>query len=208
LADQFLPGGQAAVQKHWLLVTSIIVVSAGAIGCYLPSIWGALALVGATTSTVQAFIIPGLVVLSVERQAARAITAARLAAARRNGDQQGLQAPLLGDAAEAEAGAAGLGVTDGHVLSRLGAADAAVGTEGDDEANGSFKVTRGPQAPWLCVARQLVALLAVVIGCGLLCNSVVETVWQYAHPHAEGMVVGIYRMLPAARFAQPAFESG
>jgi hypothetical protein len=196
LADQFLPGGQAAVQKHWLLVTSLIVVSAGAIGCYLPSIWGALALVGATTSTVQAFIIPGLVILSVERQAARGNTAAArsaAAAAQRSGGQ-GMHTPLLADAAEVEAGVAGLGMADGHTVSRLGAAAAEAGAE---EARGSFKVTRAPQPPWLCVARQLVALVAVVIGCGLLCNSVAETVWQYAHPHAEGMV-GMYRMLSAA----------
>lgn len=196
LGDQFLPGGQATVQKHWLSITTVLVVSAGAIGCYLPSIWGALALVGATTSTVQAFIIPGLVILSVERAAAKALAAARAApgsggthsgstaAWRAQGEaEQGLSAPLL---------AAFQGHVDGDEGGR--------GRRSQHAAGGaSFKVDRAPQPAWLCVMRQVVAVFAVIVGVGLFANSVLEALWQYAHPHAEGMaVVGMYRALTAA----------
>jgi hypothetical protein len=161
------------VQKHWLLITTLIVVSASAIGCYLPSIWGALALVGATTSTVQAFIIPGLVILSVERAAAKA------GAAQAASSSEGLAAPLLAPSGDAEAAVA----------------DSSRGRSQHTSAP-AFKVDREPQAPWLCVVRQLLAAFAVVVGVALFANSVVEAVWRYAHPRAEGMAVGsLYRLL-------------
>jgi hypothetical protein len=206
LGDQFLPGGQATVKKHWLLVTTILVISAGAIGCYLPSIWGALALVGATTSTVQAFIIPGLVIISVERAAAKAVaTAAPASSANdtaawvaQSEAEHGLSVPLLADAGDADAAAAAampshleeLRERSSHA-SRFGSPAVAAAAGG-----GLFKVDRAPQPVWLCVLRQVVAVLAVAVGVALFANSVLEALWRYAHPHAEGMAVGtIYRML-------------
>lgn len=203
LGDQFMPGGQATVQKHWLSITTLLVVSAGAIGCYLPSIWGALSLVGATTSTVQAFIIPGLVILSVERAAAKALAADRAAAGNSGSmagwlaqgeEEQGLSAPLLA-ASQADgddSGSRRRGSSSGQQSAPRLAAGAAGGA--------SFKVDREPQPAWLCVMRQMVAVFAVIVGVGLFANSVLEALWQYAHPHAEGMaVVGIYRVLRGAR---------
>lgn len=214
LADQFLPGGQATVKKHWMLITTLIVASAGAIGCYLPSIWGALALVGATTSTVQAFIIPGLVILSVERAAARglAVAAAARADRRANGNtafvtqgemEQGLSTPLLAGAGDAgtdvSAGESIAGAAAGstprrsrHAVSRFESCPAAA------LAQPSFKVDRAPQPAWLCALRQAVAVFAIVVGVGLFANSVLEALWRYAHPHAEGIaLIGVYRMLVA-----------
>jgi hypothetical protein len=163
------------VQKHWLLITTLIVVSASAIGCYLPSIWGALALVGATTSTVQAFIIPGLVILSVERAASKA----GAAQAGASSSSEGLAAPLLAPSGDAEAAVA----------------DSSRGRSGQPSAP-AFKVDREPQAPWVCVVRQLLAAFAVVVGVALFGNSVVEALWRYVHPRAEGMAVGsLYRLL-------------
>jgi hypothetical protein len=209
LGDQFLPGGQATVKKHWLLITAILVVSAGAIGCYLPTIWGALALVGATTSTVQAFIIPGLVIMSVERAAAKAIAAAAAApASRANGTaawaaqseaEQRLSMPLLADAGDADAAAAAA-ATHSHVDARRGRSShasrfgpPAVAAAASEAL---FKVDRAPQPVWLCVMRRVVAAFAVAVGVGLFLNSVLEALWRYAHPHAEGTAVGaMYRML-------------
>jgi solute carrier family 38 (sodium-coupled neutral amino acid transporter), member 2 len=62
-----LLGGQRAVAAHWQVMTLVLVGGAYAVGCFVPTIWSALALVGATTSTVQAFIVPGLVVLAAQR---------------------------------------------------------------------------------------------------------------------------------------------
>jgi amino acid permease len=77
IGDMMLPGGQRAVQQHWTTLTVLLVGSVFAIACYLPSIWGALALIGATASTVQAFIVPGLVILAVDRiESTKAATAA------------------------------------------------------------------------------------------------------------------------------------
>jgi amino acid permease len=84
IGDLMLPGGQRAVQQHWTTLTVLLVGSVFAIACYLPSIWGALALIGATASTVQAFIVPGLVILAVDRlETTKAATAAAAAAAGR-----------------------------------------------------------------------------------------------------------------------------
>lgn len=171
------------MQKHWLRITTLLVLSASAIGCYLPSIWGALALVGATTSTVQAFIIPGLVIISVERVAAKALAASSShtgrAAAAQHDREHGLSTPLLAGSADAEAGATGM----------QSAAGAGVPA-------GSYKVDRPVQPRWLCICRQIVAVFAIFVGVALFLNSVLEALWSYVHPRAEGLaVIGLYRML-------------
>lgn len=92
IGDLMLPGGQRAVQQHWTALTVLLVGSVFAIACYLPSIWGALALIGATASTVQAFVVPGLVILAVDRIESKAATAASAAAA---GRVDSARVPLL-----------------------------------------------------------------------------------------------------------------
>jgi amino acid permease len=60
-------GDQDAVQQHWQWLTVGLVSTVYGIACFVPSIWGVLGLVGATASTVQAWIIPGLVILTLNR---------------------------------------------------------------------------------------------------------------------------------------------
>lgn len=159
---------------------------------------------GATTSTVQAFIIPGLVILSVERTAAKQAASQGLSAAagrgaRDSGDES-LTVPLLLDAETH--GAAGVGSGSGsgsgqHATGqqqasrpRLGgptaAGEVSAAAAAADQALNTFKVDRAPQPLWRCVVRQIVAVVAVLIGVGLFANSVVDALWCYAHPHAEG----------------------
>lgn len=91
-------------------LTTLLVVSCAAIGAYLPSIWGALALVGATASTMQAFIIPGLIVLAVERASAKAAD---------DGNEDGLAAPLLAARRGSGAAAAAPSTRTQHAGQRL-----------------------------------------------------------------------------------------
>lgn len=101
IGDMMLPGGQQAMQRHWTVLTVLLVGSVYVIACYLPSIWGALALIGATASTVQAFIIPGLVMLAVDWQAS--IKAAAVPSDRAQQQQEqadSTRAPLLSSTAD------------------------------------------------------------------------------------------------------------
>eukprot|EP00877_Chromochloris_zofingiensis_P001527 jgi/Chrzof1/11375/Cz05g34150.t1 len=59
-------GNRQAVERHWTAVTAGLVGTIYVFACFVPSIWGALSLVGSTASTVQAFIVPGLVILAVD----------------------------------------------------------------------------------------------------------------------------------------------
>ncbi|KAI8474958.1 MAG: transmembrane amino acid transporter protein-domain-containing protein [Monoraphidium minutum] len=70
IADVAL-GGHDALARRWLPVSAALIASAAATAAALPSIWGALALVGATATTAQAWIVPALIILSLERAAAR-----------------------------------------------------------------------------------------------------------------------------------------
>eukprot|EP00882_Tetradesmus_deserticola_P012493 GHRQ01013239.1.p1 GENE.GHRQ01013239.1~~GHRQ01013239.1.p1 ORF type:complete len:419 (-),score=149.38 GHRQ01013239.1:346-1602(-) len=113
IGDLLLPGGQRAVQQHWTMLTGLLVGSVFAIACYLPSIWGALALIGATASTVQAFIIPGLIILAVDRlEGTKAATAA---AAAGNGRLDSTRVPLL----HASAVGAAPGAASGSTAAKL-----------------------------------------------------------------------------------------
>lgn len=67
LADVAL-GGAPALSRRWLPATAALTASAYATACYLPSIWDALTLVGATSTTVQSWIMPALIILCVERR--------------------------------------------------------------------------------------------------------------------------------------------
>jgi hypothetical protein len=96
LADVLL-GGHDALQRRWLPATAGLVASAYATACYLPSIWGALSLVGATATTAQAWIVPSLVMLALERQ---------------------LAAGMGGGGAGTGAAAAGFGKGDGGAVAR------------------------------------------------------------------------------------------
>ncbi|KAF6236268.1 transmembrane amino acid transporter protein-domain-containing protein [Scenedesmus sp. NREL 46B-D3] len=117
IGDLMLPGGQRAVQQHWTTLTALLVGTVFAIACYLPSIWGALALIGATASTVQAFIVPGLVILAVDRvESTKAATAAATAAAAAGaGRPDSTRVPLL----HASGGGAVAGAAPGSAAAKL-----------------------------------------------------------------------------------------
>lgn len=66
LADVLL-SGHDALASRWLPVTFGLTVTAYLTACFLPSIWGALSLVGATAATTQAWIIPSLVIMALDR---------------------------------------------------------------------------------------------------------------------------------------------
>lgn len=68
IADVAL-GGHDALAPRWVPVTAVLIGSAYCTACYLPSIWGALSFVGATATTTQAWIVPALVMLALERAA-------------------------------------------------------------------------------------------------------------------------------------------
>jgi len=70
LADVLL-GGHDALSSRWVPVTACIVGTSYFTACFLPTIWGALTLVGATATTTLSWIIPALLILAVERIVAR-----------------------------------------------------------------------------------------------------------------------------------------
>jgi hypothetical protein len=68
LAHSLLPAGWLSqgprARRNWLLLTWGLCALTYGVSCYVPSIWALLALAGSTTSTVQAFIVPGLIILA------------------------------------------------------------------------------------------------------------------------------------------------
>eukprot|EP00879_Flechtneria_rotunda_P009883 GHRR01010335.1.p1 GENE.GHRR01010335.1~~GHRR01010335.1.p1 ORF type:complete len:668 (+),score=196.20 GHRR01010335.1:198-2201(+) len=173
IGDMLLPGGQQTVQQYWHLLTFVIVGSIYGIGCYLPSIWGALALVGSTASTVQAFIIPGLVVLSVERQAAVQARHTVLVNSRQQQQQQ------LGSYSDGSALHAPLLHNLGQHINGMSTSMSPTG------------VTRAALhcSWWRRLLRQAIAVLVVLLGVALFANSVFNVVWASLHTKAEGAAV-------------------
>ena len=88
IADVVL-GGHDALAPRWIPVTAALIGSAYGTACYLPSIWGALSLVGATATTTQAWIVPSLLILAVERAAAKGALQLPLLAAAGAGGKPG-----------------------------------------------------------------------------------------------------------------------
>jgi amino acid permease len=60
--------GQEDVERLWLPLTAGLVSTVYCIACFVPSIWGVLGFVGATASTVQAWIMPGLIMWVISQQ--------------------------------------------------------------------------------------------------------------------------------------------
>ncbi|GBF92964.1 amino acid transporter [Raphidocelis subcapitata] len=56
----------ASSNRRWLGATAALTGTAYATACFLPGIWGALSLVGATAATAQAWIIPSLIILALD----------------------------------------------------------------------------------------------------------------------------------------------
>jgi hypothetical protein len=60
------PAAEAPPPANWLASTGGLVATAYLTACFLPGIWGALSLTGATATTAQAWIIPALLILALE----------------------------------------------------------------------------------------------------------------------------------------------
>jgi hypothetical protein len=84
------------VQQHWQWLTVALVSTVYGIACFVPSIWGVLGLVGATASTVQAWIIPGLVILTLNRLQAAGQALSRQPSEAAAAAAGGASEPLLG----------------------------------------------------------------------------------------------------------------
>ncbi len=67
LADVLL-GSHDALTARWIPVTAAIMGTSFCTACFLPTIWDALTLVGATATTTLSWIIPALLILAVERR--------------------------------------------------------------------------------------------------------------------------------------------
>ena len=60
-------GAGALARRWWLPATAALIASEYAVAICLPSIWGALTLVGATATTVQSWLVPALLSLALLR---------------------------------------------------------------------------------------------------------------------------------------------
>eukprot|EP00878_Enallax_costatus_P003797 GHUV01004013.1.p1 GENE.GHUV01004013.1~~GHUV01004013.1.p1 ORF type:complete len:658 (+),score=172.12 GHUV01004013.1:226-2199(+) len=180
IGDLMLPGGQRAVLQQWQTLTIVLVGTIYCIGCYLPSIWGALALVGATASTVQAFIIPGLVVMSVERLEREKVTTSGYSRAARQQQQAGgLRAALLAPEGDEESPRESVAHPPGPSSARS--------AQQQRQAAGAAAGTKPKQGlPVGSLLRQAVAVLVILLGVGLFANSALNFAWDYMHPRMAG----------------------
>jgi hypothetical protein len=151
-------GGHEGLTKRWLPVTMGLVVTIYLTACFLPSIWDALSLVGATATTMQAWIIPALLVLAVDRRQAAA-------------EGGGAARKLLGGGgmtnAEQQTAAAGgpeAGPSGGSSGGEEGAQQAAAA----EEANGSL----------VRLGRRCLAVVILVIGVALFVNAFVGAIFS------------------------------
>eukprot|EP00775_Hariotina_reticulata_P009477 gene9477-9641_t len=202
-----LLSGQGAVQHHWSLLTVTLVGSTYVVACYLPSIWGALSIVGATMSTVQGFIIPALVVLAVEHKAAkqaagyqrvrsRSATSSNTSSSMSLVDSSStLLSPLLSLPAgalpshvllgeQAKAAFSRSSHIDGNAGSSSAATPAAAGAPGT-AAPAALPAQQCGQVARR-VLRQLTAVFVLLLGIALLVNGIVDHLLDYFHPTEEG----------------------
>lgn len=179
IGDLMLPGGQRAVFENWQVLTVALVGSVYGIGCYLPSIWGALAMIGATASTVQAFIIPGLVVLSVERAGKQSRRVGRRGVAQQQEQQEGgLSAAFLAPDRDEES-------VPPQLSSAVNSSTQAAMHHSAAPAAATF--TRAKQGLVVeRLLRQAVAVLVIVLGVGLFANAMLDFAWGYIHPRKAG----------------------
>jgi len=203
-----LLSGQGAVQHHWSLLTVTLVGSTYLVACYLPSIWGALSIVGATMSTVQGFIIPALVILAVEHKAAKQAAAdqhIRIRGATTGTSSSSSMSlldsssTLLSPLLSLPAGGMPSRVLPGeqtksasnrssHLHGSAGCSSAAA----PDVAAAAVTSAPASLPAQQCglharrVVRQLTAAFVLLLGIALFVNGIVDHLLSYFHPTEEG----------------------
>ncbi|KAI8475249.1 MAG: transmembrane amino acid transporter protein-domain-containing protein [Monoraphidium minutum] len=162
---EVLLGGHDALAAAWLPATAALTASVYLTAVFLPSIWGALSLVGATAVTVQAWLAPALLVLASERAAA---------AARRR---------RRGGGKLARGGGAGEGLASVSFIQWSAAAAAAAGEEEGAAGGGGgggdggapalgAAAAAAPGGGWRGAGRVSAASLIFVIGAFMFCNAI------------------------------------
>jgi len=178
LADVLL-GGHDALSARWAPATAGLVATAYLTACFLPSIWTALSLVGATATTMQAWIIPSLLVLVLERRPGRwgggAVRGKDEQQEEEGGGSSRAAAVVGAEGSLAAAAAGGGGGGGGRSAASFDAAAAGIilrssgSIAGSAAADGDSRHAR--------YSRQTLATVILLIGVALFVNAFIDAIF-------------------------------